>query len=351
MPIVDDESHLHDDELTSKFQNHFSMSGNGRIIDSGGNYWYIVQENELLNFVSLLENNVGIPIGRILHNSAADAFELILSPLTSVNFGFFGKKKRGKLLNEYWDLFGWGAFNTKENTIISNVFPSIIAGFYLSLIEFEQGQRNRIQWKQLRDNIVKCELEKIDRQISPPQEILPMPWANKKMNQDTGLDVLLERQDVGWSINGRISYVLPCDMMNRIIFNLGGHVGQVPSKVSDAWLLTGFDERIHESFSQFVQSQKELFLRGDDFVYLNDQNDWESVILTHLIPYGLGSVKFLKSQDDIDYFSVNLEPNAPMVIGKLSGIWERANGKESSCQIHLTDTEMNLKIRSRLDFI
>ena len=34
MPIVDDESHLHDDELTSKFQNHFSMSGNGRIIDS-----------------------------------------------------------------------------------------------------------------------------------------------------------------------------------------------------------------------------------------------------------------------------------------------------------------------------
>ena len=120
MPIVDDESPLHDDELTTRFQNHFSMSGNGRIVDSYGNYWYIVQENELLNFISLLENNVGIPIGRILHNSAADAFELILSPLTSVNFGFFGKKKRGKLLNEYWDLFGWGAFNTKENSIISN---------------------------------------------------------------------------------------------------------------------------------------------------------------------------------------------------------------------------------------
>ena len=351
MPIVDDESPLHDDELTSRFQNHFSMSGNGRIIDSDGNYWYIFQENELLNFISLLENNVGIPIGRILHNSAADSFELILSPLTNVNFGFFGKKKRSKLLNGYWDTFGWGAYNAKEHSIISNVFPSIISGFYLSLMEFEQGHRSRIQWKQLRDNIVKCELEKIDRQISPPQEILAMPWAKKKMNQDSGLDVLLERQDVGWSINGRISYVLPCDMMNRIIFNLGGYVDDVSSNISDTWQLTGFDRRIHGSFCKFAQSMKELFLSGDDFVYLNQQNDWNSVISTHLTPYGLGSVEFLKSQNDIDYFEVALEPNAPLLIGKLSGIWERANGKQSSCYICLSDTEISLQIQSRLSFI
>ena len=83
-------------------------------------------------------------------------------------------------------------------------------------------------------------------------------------------------------------------------FNLGGYVGQVPSKVSDAWQLTGFDERIHGSFSQIAQTLKEQFLSGEDFVYLNDHNDWDSVILTHLAPYGLGSVKFLKSQNDID---------------------------------------------------
>ena len=351
MPIVDDERPLHDRGLTSKFHGHFSSGGNGRIVDSEGNYWYIVQENELLNFVSLLENNVGIPIGRILHNSAADSLELILSPLSNVKFGFFGNKKRGKLLSEYWDTFGWGEYNTREHTIISHVYPSIISGFYLSIVELEQGHRKKIQWKQLQDTIVKCELDQIDRKISPPQEILAMPWTKKTINQDFGLDILLERQDVGWSINGRISYVLPCDMINRIIFNLGGYVRQVPSKVSEAWQLTGFDERIHGSFSQFAQSVKELFLRGDDFVYLNDQNDWDSVISTHLAPYGLGSVKFLKSQDNIDYFAVTLEPNAPLVIGKLSGIWERANGKQSSCQIYLSDTEINLQIRSRLNFI
>ena len=351
MPIVDDERPLHDDELTSKFRNHFSRSGNGRIIDYNGNYWYIAQENELSNFISLLENNVGIPIGRILHNSAADSFELILAPLRDVKFGFFAKKKRAKLLLEYWNLFGWGEFNAKDHSIISNVFPSIISGFYLSLIEFEQEHRNRIQWKQLQDNIVKCELEQIDRKISPPQEILIMPWTTKNINLGSVIDILLERQDFGWSINGRISYVLPCDMMNRIIFNLGGYVDKVSSKVSDAWQLTGFDQRIYYSFSQFAQSSKELFLSSDDFVYLNEQNDWDSVISTHLAPFGLGSVKFLKSQDNIDYFEVALEPNAPLVIGKLTGIWERANGKQSSCQIDLSDTEISLQIQSRLNFI
>ena len=90
MPIIDDVNQLHDVGLTSKFQQHFSSGGNGRIIDIEGNYWYICQENELLNFVSILESRIGVPIGRILHNSAADAFELILSPLAEINFGIFG---------------------------------------------------------------------------------------------------------------------------------------------------------------------------------------------------------------------------------------------------------------------
>ena len=86
-------------------------------------------ENELLNFISLLENNIAVPIGRILHNSAADSFELVLSPLKSINFGLFGKKKRSRLLSSYWETFGWGSYEGKNHSIKSNVFPSIISGF------------------------------------------------------------------------------------------------------------------------------------------------------------------------------------------------------------------------------
>ena len=351
MPIIDDEKILHDNELTYQFHQHFSKSGNGRIIDHDGNYWYVSRENELLNFISLLENNIGVPIGRILHNSAADSFELVLSPLKSINFGIFGKKKRSRLLSSYWETFGWGSYEGKNHSIKSNVFPSIISGFYLSLVEFDQGHRSRIQWKQVQDTLILCELEPLNKTIPLPQDISFMPWTKILKMQDSGVDILLERKDVGWSIDGRLSYVLPCDMINRVIFNLSGYVEKVNSKVSESWQLEGIDERLTSSFSYVVQSFKELFLAGDEFVYLNEQNNWNLVILSHLNPFGMGTVKFIKCEDGIDYFEVSLEPNAPLVIGKLSGIWERAYGKKSRCTISLSDSLFHVEIQSSLNYI
>ena len=351
MPIVDDENQLHDVELTSRFQQHFSSGGNGRIIDAEGNYWYISQENELLNFVSLLESNIGVPIGRILHNSAADSFELILSPLSEINFGFFANKKRSKLLTNIWQIYGWGSYDNKNHNIITNLYPSIIAGFYLSLSEFEQGYRSRIQWRQVQDKLILCELEKLPKEISAPPKIECMPWNYTVHKQEIGVGTLIERQEVGWTINGRVSYVLPCDFINRLIFNLGGYADKISSKLSDNWQLEGVDNRITGSFSNVVESFKELFLSGDVFVYLNEQNNWNSVISSHLSPYGLGSVSYLHTQDDIDHFEVSLEPNAPLVIGKLCGLWERANGKKSKCKIQISNKAISVQINSLLTYI
>lgn len=350
MPIVDDENQLHDVDLTSRFQQHFSSGGNGRIIDAEGNYWYICQENELLNFVSLLENNIGVPIGRILHNSAADSFELILSPLSKIKFGLFANRKRSKLLTNYWQIFGWGSFDSKNHSIITNVYPSIIAGFYLSLKEFEQGYRSRIQWKQVQEKLILCELEKLQKEISPPLKIECTPWNYMVNKQEVGVGNLIEIQDVGWTLNGRVSYVLPCDFINRLIFNLGGYTDKISSKLSGSWQLDGIDNRISGSFSNVLESFKELFLSGDVFVYLNDQNNWDSVISSHLNPFGLGSVLYLHTQDDVDHFEVSLEPNAPIVIGKLCGIWERANGKKSKCKIQISNNAISLQISSLLTY-
>lgn len=351
MPIIDDVNQLHDVGLTSKFQQHFSSGGNGRIIDIEGNYWYICQENELLNFVSILESRIGVPIGRILHNSAADAFELILTPLTEINFGIFAKKKRSKLLMDYWLVFGWGSYDSKNHSIITDVYPSIISGFYLSLIEFMQGHRSRIQWKQVQDRLIMCELEKYDKEISAPMTIDCMPWNYITQKQGVGVGNLIERREVGWSINGRSSYVLPCEFINRLIFNLGGYIDNASSQLSDNWLVEGIDNRILGSFTNVIQSFKELFLIGDVFVYLNQQNNWDSVISSQLNPYGMGSVTFLHSRDGIDHFEVSLEPNAPMVIGKLCGLWERANGKKSRCKIQVSSELISVQINSLLAYI
>ncbi len=357
MPIIDDQKILHDNELTNQFHQHFSKGYHGRLIDNYGNYWYVSRENELSNFISSLENNIGVPIGRILHNSAADSFETILAPLKGVNFGFFGKKKRSRLLISHWETFGWGSYVAKNHSIITNVFPSIVTGFYLSLVEFEQGHRCKIQWKQIQDSLIICELEPLDKAISYPPNLAFLPWTEADKIEETGVNIegsdvkiLLEKKDVGWSIDGRLSYILPCDMINRIIFNLSGYVKKLPSKVSDAWQLEGIDDRFGNAFSHVVQSFKELFLAGDDYVYLNEQNNWDLVISSHLKPFGIGAVQFIKCEDNTDYFEVSLEPNAPLAIGKLSGIWERANGKKSRCSIRLSDSLFYIKLQSSLNY-
>ena len=144
---------------------------------------------------------------------------------------------------------------------------------------------------------------------------------------------------------------MPCDFINRLIFNLGGYADKISSKLYDSWQLDGIDDRISGSFSNVLESFKELFLSGDVFVYLNEQNNWDSVISSHLNPFGLGSVKYLHNQNDIDHFEVSLEPNAPIVIGKLCGIWERANGKSSKCKIQISNTTISVQISSLLSYI
>ena len=52
----------------------------------------------------------------------------------------------------------------------------------------------------------------------------------------------------------------------------------------------------------------------------------------------------------IDEFAVELNANAILIIGKLAGLWERANGKQSVCFIDLTDTEFKIKIESLLSY-
>ena len=139
-------------------------------------------------------------------------------------------------------------------------------------------------------------------------------------------------------------------MVNRLIFNLGAYAEKLPSKVSEVWNLKGLDKRYCGSFLHIVQSLKELFLAGDEFVYLNEQNNWDLVIDSHLKPFGIGSVKFVKCEGNVDYFQVALEPNAPLVIGKLAGLWERANGKKSSCNIILSDSIFQVEIKSSLTY-
>ena len=350
MPIVDDENILHDAILSADFNHHFRKSFSGNIVDENDNFWYISQEYELANFVALMESNIGVPLGRILHNSAADSFEFILQPFSSNKFGFFAKKNRLRMLTKMWQVYGWGSFGVNGHAINSAVHPSVISGFYLAMLEFHYAARKKIQWRQLSDNLIVCELEDLDKSLSGIQTLSDMPWAIASSPVNHHSDRLLEKQDLGWSIDGKQSYVLPCDLINRLIFNAGGYVDNVKKSVDVLWQINGFDSRFVTSVKCVLQSCKELFLASDVYVFLNENNDWQAIIDRYLKPFGFGSLDFVESITDTDFFTVKLQPNAILAIGKLVGLWERANGKQAVSKVQLTDASFSIEIKSLLNY-
>ena len=350
MPIIDDENQTYDAELSDRFNGHFFSLTNGNITDSEGNLWYVSQEYELANFVALLETNIGIPMGRVVHNSAADSLEIILQPFESMSFGIFAKKNRLKFLNGLWEIFGWGEFNLKNNSITTDVFPAIVSGFYLSCYEHYFATRAKIQWRQIQDTMITCEVTNLDKPLTKPPKLPNMPWSQSNNLRDKGQMLMLEKRSVGWGIDGKSSYVLPCDMINRIIYNSGGYTDTYNKSLDDVWQINGIDNRYVTSIVCVLQSFKQLFIASDVYVFLSENNNWSEIINSHLGPFGLGSVKYIDSSNGIDEFAVELNANAILIIGKLAGLWERANGKQSVCFIDLTDTEFKVKIESLLSY-
>jgi hypothetical protein len=183
-----------------------------------------------------------------------------------------------------------------------------------------------------------------------PISLPDMPWVDGIVQTSEANEILIESKEIGWSIDGKQSCVLPCDLINRIIFNAGGYIDNNNKSLDDYWLLDGIDQKITSSTKALLQTCKELFLTTDTYVFLNEANNWDAIIQTHLEPFGLGSVRFERSISRLDEFVVDLTPNAILTIGKITGLWERASGKQSVCSVELTDTHFNVTIKPRLDY-
>ena len=89
MPLVDSEDSLIDTILSETLNNLFTISKNGQIIDSSGNFWTIWSTTELELWWNIFESVVGIPFGRKLFNSCCDEEEYQIFNSELLVNGFF----------------------------------------------------------------------------------------------------------------------------------------------------------------------------------------------------------------------------------------------------------------------
>ena len=353
MPLVEDNIDTHDEHLTRIFWDSFSLQKSGEILDDEKNSWVIFHEDEFNMLIYHYESIISSPIGRILHNSAADSFELIIANLATIRTRFFGKKRLNKMLVEVWKLCGWGTNSFNNSTIKTNLFASVAAGFYLSTIELLENCRYKLEWSQKFNHVIDFKRSNANNEMVPPRLIKSIPWAYLDHLESSIIDsdVKLESQELGWSIEGRTSFLLPCDFFNRVILNSSGFVEQLPQNICGKWELVGFDKLYSNGLIAMLESSKEVFLSMDNFVYLRDEGDWGETIVKHMTCFGYATPE-LNKQDQLNtIFEMNLTPSFPLSVGKLVGIWERANGKFAKCRIILKNQIVIIEISPLLEYI
>ena len=353
MPLVEDNIDTHDEHLTRIFWDRFSHQKSGEILDDDKNSWVIFHEDEFNMLIYHYESIISSPIGRILHNSAADSLELIIANLATIRTRFFGKKRLNKMLVEVWKLCGWGTNSFHNSTIKTNLFASVAAGFYLSTIELIEDCRYKLEWSQKFNHIIDFKRTNANNEMVPPKLIKSIQWAYLDDFQESIIDsdVKLESQELGWSIEGRTSFLLPCDFFNRVILNSSGFVEELPHKISEKWDLVGFDKIYSNGLIAMLESSKEVFLSMDNFVYLRDERDWGETIVKHMACFGYTTPKLSKQDQIKTIFEMNLTPSLPLSLGKLVGLWERANGKIAKCRIILENRIVKIEISPLLEYI
>ena len=353
MPLVEDNIDTHDEHLTVTFWDRFSLQKSGGIIDDNGNTWVIFHEDEFNMLIYHYESIISSPVGRILHNSAADSLELINADLHTIRRKFFGKKRLNKMLIDAWKLCGWGTNSFHDSTIKTNVFASVAAGFYLSTVELLESCRYKLEWSQQSNHIINFNRLTANNEMPPPNLIKSIPWAyqNDLSGGIIDSEVKLESHELGWSIEGRTSFLLPCDFFNRVIFNSSGFVKQFPQNILERWDLVGFDMVYSNGLIAMLEASKEVFLSNDNFVYLRDERDWSKTIANHMTYFGYAAPMLTKQDQSSTNFEMNLSPSLPLSIGKLVGLWERANGKTAKCRIVLSRQSVKLEISPLLTFV
>ncbi|MDG1548684.1 MAG: hypothetical protein P8Q94_01410 [Candidatus Poseidoniaceae archaeon] len=353
MPLVEDNIDTHDERLTGTFWDRFSLQKSGGIIDDDRNTWVIFHEDEFNMLIYHYESIISSPIGRILHNSAADSLELINADLANIRRKFFGKKRLKKILVNDWELYGWGVNNFHDSTMKTNVFASVAAGFFLSTIELMENCRYKLEWSQKSSLTINFKRLPANNEMPSPNLIKSIPWAyqNDLPSSIMNSDVKLESKELGWSIEGRTSFLLPCDFFNRVIFNSSGFVEQFPQNILERWDLVGFDKLYSNGLIAMLEASKEVFLSNDNFVYLRGEGDWSKTIDKHMTYFGYVAPVFTSQDQFSTNFEMNLSPSLPLSLGKLVGLWERANGKTAKCRIVLSTQSVKLAISPLLTFV
>ena len=326
----------------------FTFGDDGFFFDPFGHPCVLVGVVEFSKFCHHLDALFASPLGRKLIYAATDAEERIITTQQSVQFGrWFGKSKARENLQKRAMEMGWGEFS--EISISGPAHDGLTVGFSLAHHEHIAKQRANVQWNQVSADMIHLEFSPKNETITPAPSPPHLPWfGTHQQGLSSGhLNIELDRRSSSFFNGDERSFFLP----THVFFHLFGSLfGRPLSEDFSVPFSLELDEHMEHTstFRAVIVAASLAFEANERPVYVQSASDWEGHFADRLTKRGFGQVRVEQSilDTDISVFSVH-SPVAPVAIGLLIGMWQRAHGVLGEVKIEVNSDALLVSISPR----
>lgn len=332
----------------SEMNSSFTFGDDGFFLDPFGQPCVLMGVVEFSKFCHHLDALFESPLGRKLIYAATDAEERILAVQPNVQFGrWFGKSKAQKRLEKRAMEMGWGEF--REASISGPAHDGLTVGFSLAHHEHISQQRANVQWNQVSADMIHLEFATKNEDITPAPSPPQLPWFGSEHQglSSSYLDIELDRRSSSFFNGDERSFFLPTHVFLHLFGSLLGR--PLSEDFSGQFSLEVEESMEHApTFLAAVLAASKAFEANERPVYVQSAGDWEGHFTDRLTKRGFGQVRVEQSilDEDFSTFSVR-SPVAPVAIGLLIGMWQRAHGMIGEVKIEVVSDSLLVSIFPR----
>ena len=362
MPLIDDSMDESTPWLIEKLQDRYSPTDCGLILeeDMGGNPVWCVQLSAFERWFSELEGITDQTLGRRLAYASAESEEWRWNLAPPLPKSWLGQqKKRISAINLDWSIRGLGQFAMLESSsdggtllVANRGHTALAAGMGNAVWECIQEQRFRFQWSDRGAGETVVQSTRDPRQIPIPKAAT-YPWTDivgNLVKDDRLYDRARHETEGLWTVEGNRTVMLQRDLLLRFETLTLPYLSSTQRST---------DARTHWSdvtepelivlWDAMAEAARLQFLASGELVLIASPEHWISVSKRHLALHGLGCVT--KAEEIDTHGGVELRIPATLhpaiVVGRLIGCWERAEGRPAKASWSTDDTGHIVKLESR----
>lgn len=315
----------------------FTFGADGFFYDPFGEPCVLVGVVEFSKLCQHLDSMFESPLGRKLIYAATDAEERVLSNHPTVQFGrWFGRSKAQRRLKERASQMGWGGFDAEHVT--SPAHDALTVGFSLAHHEHLSQCRANVEWSQASAEVIHLTYSPKNETMTPAPVPQHLTWFGLQHggSSEERLEIELDRRVNAFFHGEERSFFLPVNVFKHLLTSLLGR--PLSPEFSPAFHLEIDQSLEHgEAFRTMIHASCLAFEASDRPVYVQSSSDWKGHLTDRLTKRGFGRTVVEKSILDGDgssVFSVQSSV-APVTIGLLIGMWQRAHGTIGDAKIEV----------------